>query len=110
MKVHHIELRPTRTKKGIQWAWHAIARNGRKLGWTGEKHTRREHCVEAMHAVTDCFNRGIVVREFDVRGVRIPSMFDEGGACHTPPQRKPPRRAGANSHFTPGFRAHSERT
>jgi len=67
MRVHHIDLKMTKTKAGKkQWAWHAIAANGRRLGWTGEKHVRRAHCLDAMEAVTAAKARGIPV--FEVEG------------------------------------------
>ena len=48
-----------------EWCWHALARNGRKLGWSGESYTRRAACIAAMVAVTDADKRGILVRVID---------------------------------------------
>ena len=69
MKVHRIEVFPFwRVHEGKprrEWAWHALARNGRKLGWSGESYTRRAACIAAMVAVTGADNRGIPVRVLD---------------------------------------------
>lgn len=75
MKVARIEIKQTVTFKPsrllnppkiIQWSWHVIGMNGRKLGWTGETYTKRSHCIKALIAIIDPFARGIPV--FEVTG------------------------------------------
>ena len=70
MKVHRIEVfwvlhEREFGKMRREWAWHALARNGKKLGWSGESYTRRSACIVAMEAVTDARRRGIPVRAVD---------------------------------------------
>ena len=71
MKLHRIEVFPILMPRGHpdtprrEWAWHALARNGKKLGWSGESYTRRSACVAAMVAVTDAPRRAIPVRVVD---------------------------------------------
>ena len=70
MKLHRIEVFRVLHEREFgkmrrEWAWHALARNGKKLGWSGESYTRRSACVEAMEAVTDADKRGILVRVVD---------------------------------------------
>jgi uncharacterized protein YegP (UPF0339 family) len=70
MKVHRIEIFAVLHERKFgkirrEWAWHALARNGRKLGWSGESYTRRAACIAAMVAVTDAHRRGILVRVVD---------------------------------------------
>ena len=69
MKIHRIEVFPIVYQSGgkprREWAWHALARNGRKIGWSGESYTRRSACIAAMVAVTDAVRRGILVRVVD---------------------------------------------
>ena len=50
--VDHIEVRQTRTRKGWQWSWRAVAKNGRKLGWSGEFYHHYDECIAALKAVT----------------------------------------------------------
>ena len=66
MKLHRIEVFRVLHEREFgkmrrEWAWHAVARNGRKLGWSGESYTRRSACIAAMVAVTDAVRRGILV-------------------------------------------------
>ena len=78
MRVVRVEIhrRTAPTGKGqhksklAEWSWHAIARNGRKLGWTGEAHVKRAHCIAALVAVVDPWERGIPVVEVDKAGKR----------------------------------------
>ena len=70
MKLHRIEVFRVLHEREFgkmrrEWAWHAVARNGRKLGWSGESYTRRAACIAAMEAVTDADKRGIPVRVVD---------------------------------------------
>jgi len=71
MKLHRIEVFPILMPRGHpdklckEWCWHALARNGKKLGWSGESYTRRAACIAAMVAVTDAHRRGILVRVVD---------------------------------------------
>ena len=70
MKVHRIEIFAVLHERKFvkmrrEWCWHALARNGRKLGWSGESYTRRSACIVAMEAVTDARRRGIPVRAVD---------------------------------------------
>ena len=70
MKLHRIEIFAVLNERKFgkirrEWAWHALARNGRKLGWSGESYTRRAACIVAMEEVTDAHKRGIPVRVVD---------------------------------------------
>ena len=70
MKVHRIEIFAVLHERQFgkirrEWCWHALARNGRKLGWSGESYTRRAACIAAALAVTDAHWRGILVRVVD---------------------------------------------
>ena len=70
MKLHRIEVFRVLHQREFgkmrrEWAWHAVARNGRKLGWSGESYTRRAACIAAMVAVTDADKRRILVRVLD---------------------------------------------
>ena len=69
MKIHRIEVFPIVYQSGgkprREWCWHALARNGRKIGWSGESYTRRSACIAAMVAVTDAPRRAIPVRVVD---------------------------------------------
>jgi len=70
MKVHRIEIFAVLHERQFgkirrEWCWHALARNGRKIGWSGESYTRRSACIAAMQAVTGADNRGIPVRVLD---------------------------------------------
>ena len=69
MKVNRIEVFPVLNERGDkgrrEWAWHALARNGKKLGWSGESYQRKAACIAAMLAVTDAHRRGILVRVID---------------------------------------------
>ena len=70
MKIHRIEIFAVLNERKFgkmrrEWCWHALARNGKKLGWSGENYTRRAACVAAMQAVTGADNRGIPVRVLD---------------------------------------------
>ena len=87
MKVHRIEIeqivtfKPSRLikpPKTVQWYWHAIARNGRKLGWTGETYTKRAHCISALDAIAAPFMRGIPVYEVSADG-KTKKRIDEHG-------------------------------
>ncbi|TFH43361.1 MAG: DUF1508 domain-containing protein, partial [Lysobacterales bacterium] len=49
MKVNRIEI--FRAGNG-GFMWHAVARNGKLLAWSGETYKRRADCVRAMEAVT----------------------------------------------------------
>ena len=67
MKIHRIEIFAVLHERKFgkirrEWAWHALARNGKKLGWSGESYTRRATCIVAMEEVTDAHKRGIPVR------------------------------------------------
>ena len=70
MKLHRIEVFRVLHEREFgkmrrEWCWHALARNGRKIGWSGESYTRRAACIAAMVAVTDAVRRGILVRVVD---------------------------------------------
>ena len=70
MKIHRIEIFAVLNERQVgkirrEWAWHALARNGRKLGWSGESYTRRVACIVAMEEMTDAHKRGIPVRVVD---------------------------------------------
>ena len=70
MKLHRIEVFRVLHEREFgkmrrEWAWHALARNGKKLGWSGESYTRRSACIAAMEAVTDAYKRCIPVRVLD---------------------------------------------
>ena len=70
MKIDRIEIFAVLHEREFgkmrrEWAWHALARNGKKLGWSGESYTRRAACIAAMEAVTDATRRGIPVRVVD---------------------------------------------
>jgi len=70
MKIHRIEIFAVLNERKFgkmrrEWAWHALARNGKKLGWSGESYQRKAACIAAMLAVTDATRRGILVRVVD---------------------------------------------
>ena len=70
MKIHRIEIFAVLHERKFgkirrEWAWHALARNGKKLGWSGESYQRKAACIAAMVAVTDAPRRAIPVRVVD---------------------------------------------
>jgi hypothetical protein len=85
VKVARVNLK----KAPRGWSWHAIARNGRRLGWTGEAHKTRLHCIRALVAVVAPFERGIPVYEMQ-RGEEV-EIWWPPVLCKTPARKRKPR-------------------
>lgn len=79
MKLHSaVIVKTDATDPMGQWYWRALARNGRELGWTGEQHISRAHCLKALIAVVAPFMRGIPVYEVSADG-KTKKRIDEHG-------------------------------
>lgn len=76
MKVKRIEIVYGQSQlhlisKGQPWWWHAVAGNGRKLGWSGEHYLKFADCYAAMQAVTGADDRFIPVYVSDRAHKRV---------------------------------------
>lgn len=87
VRVHRVDVKQTRTRKGWQWSWHAVARNGRKMGWSGEFLTRKAACIAELTAVVNPLLRGIPVFEYGRDGKSRTQLWPNITAVSRPPKR-----------------------